>query len=428
MTKLVEKFLRDERGNYATITAIALIPIMAGVAGAIDLTNRQTHANNVHNALDAAGIAIATKVGSGMTDAELEELGEAVFEANVDSIISFNAEFDYPGAERPVNPDTGEEDGDTYITVTANYTYQSLYSFGSDTVVGKESEITIAPSDPACVMALSSWEDNSVYIKGDADLDLDGCSIASMSTSDSSIKRQGSAEIKTGCIWTQGDTEGIMESDGSKNSNVDMKCSSPRAGTKPTNPLADYTAPAAGACEKNKDYEAGKSGGVTTYNLVAGKTYCSSFNGAEINLTTGGTYIFDGADISLSNDKHKLVGTGVTLVFLDGASLNATGGLVSLTAPTDKTDPYAGIVIFSGSGNTSNFEIGGNTEVDLTGFVYIPDGDFTMGGTPATAGGKCLRILANTVELSGNAAMKADCTDELGGIETYAGSIIRIKR
>jgi Flp pilus assembly protein TadG len=80
---MLRKFLRDIRGSYAIATAVAMAPIMGGLALAIDFTemNRQRQAT-IH-ALDAANLATSWRFDKGASDEELKAYAKDYFEANL---------------------------------------------------------------------------------------------------------------------------------------------------------------------------------------------------------------------------------------------------------------------------------------------------------------------------------------------------------
>jgi hypothetical protein len=43
-----------------------------------------------------------------------------------------------------------------------------------------------------------------------------------------------------------------------------------------------------------------------------------------------------------------------------------------------------------------------------------------------SAAGSCLRLVGDTVAMTGNSAVKSDCTAELGNREMYAGRMITL--
>jgi Flp pilus assembly protein TadG len=83
---MFRRFLQDTRGNYALATGIALIPLMGGLALAVDFTEMNRQQQAMLNALDAAGIAMARHIDSGVSDAALIAYATDFFHANLSSI------------------------------------------------------------------------------------------------------------------------------------------------------------------------------------------------------------------------------------------------------------------------------------------------------------------------------------------------------
>lgn len=67
---MFRKFFRDERGNYALMTVIALVPLMGALVLAVDYTEISRQRQDTLNALDAAGLATARYIASGASDTQ----------------------------------------------------------------------------------------------------------------------------------------------------------------------------------------------------------------------------------------------------------------------------------------------------------------------------------------------------------------------
>src|SRR6187200_2189915 len=92
------RFWKSEDGNFAIITGIVIIPLMAAVAAAVDYTTALNKAGQLQNSLDASALAIATAYDLGMTDEELTLLGKHYYDsdmAGVSSSSSSDDEFEY---------------------------------------------------------------------------------------------------------------------------------------------------------------------------------------------------------------------------------------------------------------------------------------------------------------------------------------------
>src|SRR5215211_6212936 len=77
------QFWKSEEGNYAAIFAIAILPVMAGVAGVVDYSGTSNDVSKLQNTLDATALEIATKHHAGMTKAEAQQIGTVFFAANI---------------------------------------------------------------------------------------------------------------------------------------------------------------------------------------------------------------------------------------------------------------------------------------------------------------------------------------------------------
>ena len=80
---MIRKFLRDRGGNYAMLTGLAMLPIMGAMAIAVDFSEMNRQKQATVNALDAAGLATARQVASGVSDEALILYANEFFEANL---------------------------------------------------------------------------------------------------------------------------------------------------------------------------------------------------------------------------------------------------------------------------------------------------------------------------------------------------------
>jgi len=87
---LIRNFFRDKRGNYALITAITMVPLMGGVALAVDYTELVRQRQETLNSLDAAGLATAQQIVLGATDDDAKTYAKNFFEANLRHVLPAN--------------------------------------------------------------------------------------------------------------------------------------------------------------------------------------------------------------------------------------------------------------------------------------------------------------------------------------------------
>jgi Flp pilus assembly protein TadG len=87
---MIRRFLRNERGNYALMTVVAIVPIMGALALGVDYTEMSKQRQETLNALDASGIATGRRIMQGGTDDELKAYAKSFFEANLGSVDPAN--------------------------------------------------------------------------------------------------------------------------------------------------------------------------------------------------------------------------------------------------------------------------------------------------------------------------------------------------
>jgi Flp pilus assembly protein TadG len=80
---MIRDFFGDRRGNYALMTAITMIPLMGGVALAVDYTELLRQKQETLNALDAANFATQLQFVAGATDDQAKAYAKTFFEANL---------------------------------------------------------------------------------------------------------------------------------------------------------------------------------------------------------------------------------------------------------------------------------------------------------------------------------------------------------
>jgi hypothetical protein len=412
--QMLRAFLNSENGNFAAVFAIAIIPIMAGVAGAVDFVSINTKGPPPQNMLDATALAIGTKYYSGMTKSEIEEFGREFFLTNMYGGPKDGVEFDFSDDVQEFAADETSDGSSKLISVTSKIEQEGNFvGFSSNWQTQRRSFVRVAPGEPACVLALDQHASSSVKIQGSTQVSLAGCVIASNSDASDSIYRGGSAKLAAKCIVTSGGTVGVES-----NSNSSLACDHPLEDQYPSlDPLAGVDPPSYTSC---KHMPGGK-----TKTLSPG-TYCNKTWTGEITLESG-IYILRGGQIKLGGN-GRLVGDGVTIFLMDGAEFQSNANEVVQLSPSED-EPYAGITIYQEKGNTSPLSINGGSGSELSGFVYAPSAHVFYAGNASMSGtGDCIRIVGNTIELTGNSNVSSNCDAQLGGREMNAGRKLSLVR
>ena len=401
---MLGNFWKSKGGNVAVMFALASVPIMVGVAGAIDFVSTETDASALQNALDASGLAIGTQYYSGMTQDQLQQLGLQVFNANLGLMDKQDPQLQYN--DNPFGFTVNAQDGGNvhYISVSASAVHPGIVG-GINWRVNRASYVKVSAGTQACVLALDPHLSKAVKIQGSTDVSMAHCVIASNSDASDSIYRGGSAQISVGCTSSVGQTVGIPAG------GVHLDCGAPMVDQYPSfDPLAGVVPPAYTSCSPLP--------GGKTVTLSPG-TFCNKTWSGNIVLDPG-VYILRGGQIKLGGN-GSLSGSGVTIFLMEGAQFTANANdVVTLSPPT--SGPYAGVTLYQDHGNNSALTINGGAGSTLSGFVYAPDAPITYAGNSDMSGqGNCIRLVGDSVTMTGNSAVSSDCSAALGNREMYAG-------
>ena len=122
---MISRFLNDKRGNFAMMMGAAMLPIMGGIALAVDFSEMNRQKQATINALDAAGIATARQVSTGASDAALIAYATDFFKANLGSVDPADTTL---SVQLPNNQFGG---GTLKLTAVLNYQPYFLPSFAA---------------------------------------------------------------------------------------------------------------------------------------------------------------------------------------------------------------------------------------------------------------------------------------------------------
>lgn len=402
----LKRFRASERGNFAMATAMAMLPIMLGVAGTIDLVGTSDDAAQLQNSLDAAGLAVATKYSAGMTASDVQSLGLTFFAANMraadeqeysDSVSAFSAAA------------SGSPSG-YYISLSSSLSRPSFLSDAAAWNANRSAKVKMDPGAQACVLALDPHVSSAVSLQGSTNVSMSGCVIAANSDASDAVSRGGSALVTAACVSTVGGTSGLSLP------NANLTCGAPLERQYASfDPLADVVPPAYTLCLPVPN---GK-----TYTLSPG-TYCDKTLSGKITLNPG-VYIMRGTTIKPGGN-GSLTGQGVTIFLMEDAQIYINANEKVILSPST-SDPYKGITIFQNHGNTSALTLNGGANSVISGFVYAPDAPVAYAGNSDMSGqGDCLRLVGKTVQMTGNSSIKTDCSAVLGSRDMYASRLITL--
>src|SRR5262245_35137622 len=132
----MRRFVADRQGNYALMTAVAMVPLMGGLALAVDYAEMNRQKQAVANALDAAGIATARQVVSGASDSDLIAYAQNFFTANLEPNIAADTHL-------TVSLPNNQAGGGT-LKLTARLNYQPYFFPAFAELIGQPDEVADA--------------------------------------------------------------------------------------------------------------------------------------------------------------------------------------------------------------------------------------------------------------------------------------------
>ncbi|MBZ9986642.1 pilus assembly protein [Mesorhizobium sp. BH1-1-5] len=402
------RFWASRRGNFAVATAVAMVPVMLGLAGSIDLIGTSDDAAQLQNSLDAAGLAIGTKYQPSMSASDVRQLGQTFFAANMSAADA----QEYSGSVAAFQAAASGDPSAYFLSLSSSISRPAFVPGMPAWQATRSASVKIKPGAQACVLALDPHADDAVNLQGSTNVAMTGCVIAANSDATDAVNRGGSAIVSAGCVSTVGGTQGLTPP------SATLSCGAPHENQYASfDPLADVVPPPYTLCLPVPN---GK-----TITLSPG-TYCDKTLSGKITLNPG-TYIMRNITIKPGGN-GSLTGQGVTIFLMENSQIYINANeQVNLSPPT--SGPYQGITIYQAHGNTQALTLNGGSGSLVSGFIYAPDAAITYtGNSDMNAQGSCLRLVGNTVAMTGSSAVKSDCTAELGNREMYAGRMITLAK
>ncbi|HYG25975.1 MAG TPA: pilus assembly protein TadG-related protein [Caulobacteraceae bacterium] len=372
----------NDKGNIAVMAALAMPIVLGGAGVGVETGYWYYEQLRLQQAADAAAYAAALAHREGEAETMLASATAVAqmnsYEPGKDTLDLVNPSLKAPADEHSVE-----------VEMTRRIPRAFTAIFSSDPIhIRVTSAASYQPASDACLIALDTSAPKGIEFQGSSMVDVSGCVIASNSLSDTAVYSQGASSVTAPCLVAVG---GV-----SIQGNATMtQCEAPLENQLPiADPFRDVEIPSPGPCAHG--------------NYQPGKTYCGS---QKINKDTTfdpGVYIFSGGEVKV-NGGAALIGSGVTLIFVDGAYLQFNGNAdIQLSAPT--SGPYAGIVMM-GSRTSSGHDIvlNGTATSHLTGALYFPSDPVRYTGNFSGEDG-CIQVVAKTIQWNGNASVSVDCS------------------
>lgn len=396
-------FWRDQTANVAVLSAATLPIVVGGASLGVETSYWYYKDLQMQAAADAAAYAGAIEKRSGADNSAVR--AEATAAATLNS-------FDPDGGTIAVNspPLTGPNKGVPAVEVIIDLPLEQFFSrviFDGPVVAHARAVAIFQDASNACLLALDPSASKAALFSGSSSLALQGCVVMANSVADDAVTAQGASELEVDCLVSGG---GVR-----LNYSVSMtECGKAVENAPPVaDPFSGLPEPAASGGCKNDN---GSS-------LSPGR-YCHGMSlHGDVHLGPG-TYFVAGGDFRI-NANARITGESVTIFLDNGSRVSMNGNAqVSLSAPTSGT--YSGVLFFGdrddASGGSNKFN--GTANSSLTGALYFASQPVEYLGDFSGVDG-CTRVVARTVEWTGNAEIKQDCS-HLGIPEIPALQLVKV--
>ncbi len=370
-------FRSDTSGNIAIITALAA-SVLAGTAGIALLMGQNVRQKTALQAALDAGVLAGTSLAYGVAPEKRVKTAEQAFYANAKSGTFNDGGVEF-SADQLLKPAFTVSKSHVSGTATAVVKNTLAASFGITSMnVNSSARAEKQLSEPVCVLSLNRTAASSIYVYGNADLDVKDCAIQANSTSSQALQMDGkTSEVTAKQIGVTGGYGG----------NSNNWTPDPITGSEPIeDPYAALPVP-----EPENCVNLGGKLQSNSFSLGPG-TYCGGISiksGARVTLDPGIYIIKDG---QLAIDSGAMVtGDKVMFAFVGAnAYLNMkSDAAMTITSPTSGT--YKNIQMMS-DGDLSDSKFGeewctilSGAKLDYDGVLYLPEQQFWVSGTAQDA-------------------------------------------
>ena len=415
---------RSKNGNAMMLTALAMPALIGATGYGVDTAQWYMWKRELQHSVDQAAMGGAwARSYSATGDYSTRALQE--FNANQSVTAAFAATPDVQLANH-----NGGTNNSVLVSVTATRRLPfSGYLFNTAATIAVSAKAAFAPGGifSACLVSLK--EDGTAFTVGGNATVIANCGLGALSCDADAILIDGSANVTTTSIVTCGTANVPAELQGKVTNGA----------TSLSDVYASWTVPAPTASTPNRTKANHCVGnGTKAIATLSPGVYTGGFT-ASCNTTFGsGVYFFDGGTVDLSTNA-SVIGNNVLFILRNGAKIKLGGqgnGSLQLSPMTEQqllATPYAAdaarlsqmlIMQDATTDDPVDIIINGNTNVQMSGILYLPKGNVTVNGNAASASNLCFQISSYTLHISGSAYLKTLCSaDQTTSIGTAAPTV-----
>jgi Flp pilus assembly protein TadG len=420
-------FCRDRDGSLAPVFALMLTPMLIAVGASVDYSRANSVKSTLQATLDAAVLAGA-KAGVTSGGSDWSQLAQNIFQSNLAVKTSMAATPTF----------TANNDG-TYsgsVTGSVPTSLLGIINIHSVNVTANATATATAPDD-SCILTLDHGQPAthvSLTLNGAPIINLTGCSIRTNSSLDCN-GHDGSV--------TKGIAGGTATDCGSPYSHASMVPDIYKD-------LAKIITPQCGSTKLGVSWTPGvlpTGAGVKTVSVGSYTEYhiCGDLNLSGTGYLTGTApmsdtvIVIENGSLNLADNasintlKTAIVMTGDNTV---GSSVNFPNGnghtaTLSLSPPTDSTNPWQGVALYQDPKLTYNVNNtwGPGANFNADGLVYLGNSNVVTDGDTASSNAKCTKFVMNQFTTNGHVDLnftQSASTCAAIGLKQWGGSIVHL--
>lgn len=411
----VGRLLRDRTGNVLMMAA-ASMPILIGAAGlATDTVQWTLWKRQVQRQADSAALAGAYAVAQGFSasDSASSDISRLslVTLTQTPTIENAPTAGSYAGNSKAVR---------VLLQTSAELPFSKILGVRTPVIYGEATAAVVGSGD-YCVVTLEKTTAVGITLQGNATVNL-GCGMATNSRASNAVTAGGSSTVTATPVAAVG---GLSSSSNYVSPTTLMPYSIPVQ-----DPYASLPTPTASdlsGCNGNANVQPNNSKSITP----------GCFKNFDVKGTLNmapGTYFIDSTTFDIGS-QAVVNGTGVTIILTSSNATNNPGSIstvninggatLNLTAPTDTTNPYHGVLFYQDRRalDSGTNTINGNASSVLQGAFYFPGQAMSFSGTSGMTT-TCVKMVSKRVTFIGNSNIVNQCDNK--GVDKIVATLVRL--
>jgi hypothetical protein len=402
LRNFVARFVRESDGSVAVTFSITLIPILIAVGAAVDYSR----ANNLK-------VALQTKLDSALLAGAKD--GSSAWKQVASDAFGANSNTKFGSASTPTFTQNSAEVYSGSVSGSLPTTFLSILRIDSIKVAVSATAMA-ADSDDSCILTLDHGQPTShvsLSLNGAPIVNLAGCSIRSNTAldcngHDGNATKSIAAGTAADCSRPKSNAPVVPDFYASLAGNITTACGASRPGVTWQGGELPF---GPGVITVDK-------GSYTEYHICGDLTLSGSgaltgnapSSDSVIIVENGSLTVSNGSSISASRTAIVMTGDNNYPSSVNFPTGNGQSASLSLSAPTDSTDPWQGVALYQDPKLTNhvNDTWGPGATFNADGLVYLGNADVVTHGVTGSSNSKCSKFVMNSFTTDGNVNLNLD--------------------